>query len=255
MKKINLIYSRHNTNAKSPELPPQTIAFHDLTIVISGELEYNIAGKDILVSGGDMIFMPVGTERARKASFENVDYISFNFSCESNIDLPLFLSGAVHSEVLLLIGAYDKINSISYLDNKEKNEYILACIISVFEDRVKRQRFNPLTLKIMEYIHKNLDHKITLEDIGHHTFFSPIYCDSLFKRETGYSIIDYLLEKRIDEAKRLLLEGTLSVQSISESVGFNDYNYFSRVFKARSGYSPTAYRKMVLKQSVKDGEK
>ena len=251
MKKINLIYSRHNVNAKAPKLYPLEIPFNDLTIVLKGELEYNIGGKTIFVGGGDMIFMAQGTERIRNESCDKVDYVSFNFNCDSDIDLPLFLSGAVHSELLLLIGAYDKINSISYLDNKEKNEYILGCIISVFEDRVMHQKFNPLTLKIMEYIHKNLDSKITLEDIGRYTFFSPIYCDTLFKRETGYSIIDYVLEKRIDEAKRLLIEGTLKLQTVSEMVGFSDYNYFSRVFKSRSGYSPTAYRRAILDKLAK----
>lgn len=255
MKNINLIYSRHNINSKPPEVYPSAIPFNDMTIVIKGTLEYNIDGKNIVVNGGDMIFMPPGTKRVRKESFDNVDYISFNFNCDSDIDLPVFLSGALHGDVLLLIGAYDNINNLSYLDNTEKNEYILGCIISLFEDRVKRQKFNPLTLKIMEYIHKNIGNKITLEDIGRHTFFSPIYCDTLFKRETGRSIIDYLLEKRIDEAKRLLIEGTLSLQSVSENVGFSDYNYFSRVFKARSGYSPSSYRKSILDHLAKNDKK
>ena len=64
----------------------------------------------------------------------------------------------------------------------------------------------------------------------------------MFKKEVGRSIVDYALDRRIDEAKRLLLEGTMPLQQIAEYVGFTDYNYFSRVFKKRSGYSPTDYR-------------
>ena len=251
MSDISLIYSRHNVGKPCPEIKSAHIAYCDLTIVFKGTLEYNIDEKNITVNGGDVIFMREGTLRARKKSSENVDYISFNFTCENQIGLPLFLADAIHSEILLVTGAYDKVNKYSFLDNTEKNEKLLAFIISVLEDRAKRRAFNPITLKIMEYIHNNLTSKITLEDIGKYTFFSPIYCDTLFKKETGYSIIDYLLEKRIDEAKKLLFEGNLSLQSISEAVGFGDYNYFSRVFKARSGYSPTAYRKFVLNNPEK----
>ena len=246
MKSLDLIYARHNLNSIPPEVAPIEIAYNDLTIVLKGKLEYNIDGNDISVCGGDFIFMPVGSLRVRKPCADNVDYISFNFTADSEIALPEYFADAVHSDVLLIIAAYDKINDVSYLDNKEKNEHLLACLISVLEDRVKSYSFNPLTLKIMEFIHTNLRRKITLDDIGKLTFFSPIYCDTVFKRETGRSIIDYVLDKRIDEAKKLLIEGSLALRQISEVVGFNDYNYFSRVFKARSGYSPTVYRRITL---------
>ena len=81
------------------------------------------------------------------------------------------------------------------------------------------------------------------------TFFSPIYCDTVFRKEVGRSIVDYVLDRRIDEAKRLLIEGTIPLAQIAETVGFNDYNYFSRVFKKRSGYSPTEYRRRSFAKS------
>ena len=85
--------------------------------------------------------------------------------------------------------------------------------------------------------------RITLDDIGRLTFFSPIYCDTVFKKDTGRSIIDHLIERRIDEAKKLLLSPDLSLTKISELCGFADYNYFCRVFKKRVGATPGAYRK------------
>lgn len=249
MSNFNLIYTRHNLNGMAPKINAKPITYHDLTVVIKGRLEYMIDGKEIVLEGGDLIFIPQGSVRYRNASDTSVDYISFNFTCDREIHLPEYLHGAVHSDALLLIAAFDKINSVPYLDNGEKNGYLLACLISVFEDRIKRQSFNPLTLKIMGYLRTNLGSKITLGDISKITFFSPIYCDTVFKKDTGRSIIDYLLDMRIDEAKTLLREGTLSLQQISESVGFNDYNYFSRVFKSRSGYSPTAYKKMMFENN------
>jgi len=96
---------------------------------------------------------------------------------------------------------------------------------------------------ILSFIHSNLCRRITLADIGHQTFFSPIYCDTVFKRETGRSIIDYVIDRRIDEAKKLLLEGSMTLAQVAEAVGFADYNYFCRVFKKTYSKSPKSYRK------------
>ena len=124
--------------------------------------------------------------------------------------------------------------------------YLLACLLSVFEDKAKSEAFSPLTRRIIDYLHTHMKEKITLEDISRITFFSPVYCDSVFKRDMGRSIIDYLLHERIKEAKKSLLEGSLSLPAVASSVGFYDYNYFVRVFKKRTGYTPTAYRKMIF---------
>ena len=114
------------------------------------------------------------------------------------------------------------------------------------QSHLKTQSLHPLVSKIVRYLHENMSQKITLADIGQHTFFSPVYCDTVFKQEMGRSIIDYLLEKRIDEAKKLLIEGTVPLRQIAEAVGFPDYNYFARTFKKRTGYTPIQYRSMIL---------
>ncbi len=211
---------------------------------MKGPIEYFLNGEKFTLDNGDAIFLPSGAMRARNESVRGVDYISFNYTCEQNFALPKVLRGAAAGEVSLLIAAYDKINTSEHIDNKEKNENLLACILGVLEDREKAESLNPLTRKIMGYIHANLKKKITLDNIGELTYFSPVYCDTVFKRETGKSIIEYLLDKRIEEAKNLLLEGALTLSQISESVGFGDYNYFFRMFKKRTGYTPSAYKRL-----------
>ena len=246
MKNLNLTLARHNINTPPRYSSLHQINFNDLTLVLKGSLEYTVNGKIYTLCDGDMIFMPPGTTYIRKNSTDNVDYISFNFHTDDKIQLPMFLKNAVHSETLMLISAFDKINQRTYLDNKEKNAHILACIISVLEDRAQTQHYNVLTVKIIKYLHSNLNKKITLDDIGALTFFSPIYCDSVFKRDIGKSIIDYLIDERIERAKKLLPDDSYTLSQVAAAVGFNDYNYFSRVFKARSGISPSAYRKMTF---------
>ena len=243
MKNLDLFYVRHNIDKAASKISSSSIRYYDLTLLLRGSLHYKVNGEDIMLRSGDIILISPGDTRFRYDSSEKVDYISFNFYSKEEISLPCKMERAIGSDTLLLISAYDEFYRHAHLDNKEKNEHLLACILLMLEDRVKETRYNPLTLKIIEYIHSNLSKKITLDDIGKVTFFSPVYCDSVFKRETGRSIIDYLLEARVSEAKRLLVEASLSLTTVSELVGFDDYNYFSRVFKKRTGYTPSEYRK------------
>ncbi len=244
-----LIYIRHNLSKKAPSIAKYRIHYYDLTLLLGGKLTYYIDGKEIVMQSGDAILIPPKSMRERDESEENANYISFNFISNEEYSLPLVMKGAVRSEITLLVAAYDEIEKHNYSDNNKKAEYLCECILSVLEDIVTAAQYNPLTKKIMEYIHSDISRKITLEDIGKMTFFSPIYCDTVFRKEVGRSIVDYVLDRRIDEAKRLLIEGTTPLVQIAEAVGFNDYNYFSRVFKKRSGYSPTEYRRRSFAKS------
>lgn len=227
-----------------------TIRFYELTLLLRGSLKYTGNGKPLDMKEGDIICLPPDTIRTREEGEEKSDYISFNFTSEEVIDLPMKMEKAIGNDILLLIAAYDEIcrNPLSGSDSTEKAAHLLCCILLILKDREKETSYNPLTLKIMHYLHSNFQEKITLEDIGKLTFFSPNYCENIFKRETGRSVIDYLLEIRITQAKRMLTEGAYSLGDVSEAVGFDDYNYFSRVFKKRTGYTPNEYRKLISTQ-------
>ena len=244
MIELKLTYARHNPSLPASSLPPLLLSYYDLTFLLNGSLVYEIDGKEIALQSGDAILIPPGSVRMRHAADESTDYISFNFTTERAPLLPTHLEHVLHSDALFLLSAFDKINVHTYLDHKEENEHLLACLLLVLENRIRSRSIHPLVRTIMKYVQEHLSERITLEDIGRETFFSPIYCDALFKKETGRSIIDYVIEKRIDEAKRLLLGEELPLAVIAEQLGFRDYNYFSRAFKKRCGYTPSAYRRL-----------
>ena len=249
MKALDLIYVRHNNETPASRITASVIRYYELTLLLRGSLVYTANGEKISLKQGDVIFLTPGTIRAREKGSERSDYVSFNFTSEDEIILPTKLEKAIGNELLFLTAAYDEVSRNPYHDNKEKSTHLLACLLLVLEDKIKEKNYNPVTLKIIEYIHANFSQKITLSDIGKATFFSPNYCDSVFRKETGRPIIDYLLEVRMAEAKKLLAEGVLSLSAISEAVGFDDYNYFSRVFKKRTGYTPGEYKKLTSSES------
>lgn len=97
--------------------------------------------------------------------------------------------------------------------------------------------------KVKGYLKQNRTGKITSEDLCRHFSCSRSYLSHNFKKETGLSIREYLLNLRLEDAKSLLCYSELNVTEIAFSVGFTDANYFSYVFKEKVGLSPLAYRK------------
>lgn len=104
---------------------------------------------------------------------------------------------------------------------------------------------------IIEYIRINLDSDLSLETISKIVSASPSKISRNFKAETGESITDYINKARIDAATSLISDDRLSLTDIAFKVGFNDTNYFSKIFKRLTGKSPSDYRKDIYSQ--KDG--
>lgn len=97
--------------------------------------------------------------------------------------------------------------------------------------------------QILRYLQGNYAQDLTEQTLCEIFYCSRSHLSHTFKRETGKSLREYLTQIRVDHAKRLLKYSTLSVTEIAFSVGFNDSNYFSNVFKRLEGCSPLAYRK------------
>ena len=240
---ITISYLRHSKRV-APRLPRESLISNDLTIVIHGTLEYIVDGIKYQINDGEAIFIPGGTVRERHKSDLECDYISFNFKGAAP-NLPIKMSGILHSEVVMLIGASDRIGARGDLSSDEKQAPLLTTLLLLLLDYVREEKRGDITVKIIDYLRDNMSSKISLSDIGKLTFFSPEYCDTVFRRDMGKSIIEYLIDLRIERARRLIIEDVLPLSEISTLVGFTDYNYFSRTFKKRTGYSPTAYRKAV----------
>lgn len=100
--------------------------------------------------------------------------------------------------------------------------------------------------KAVRYIQNHLSEKMSLEIIAEHLKVSPPYLSALFHSEVGITLSDYVLRQKIDLAKEYLKGENLSITQISQLCGFEDSNYFSRVFKKHTMMSPRQYRKMKI---------
>ncbi|QMV43176.1 response regulator transcription factor [Cohnella cholangitidis] len=97
--------------------------------------------------------------------------------------------------------------------------------------------------QLMDYIKSHYREPITLQQLSNHLFLSPNYLCSLFKQETGITIVDYIKQFRIEMAKQLLESSHLKVYEIAESVGFTSSSYLCRVFKEMTGFNINEYKR------------
>ena len=93
------------------------------------------------------------------------------------------------------------------------------------------------------YISANYSKPLTLKSLSEHFSISPSHFSRLFNQKTNTSPINYILNVRLDNAKRLLEETDLKINYIATQCGFNDSSYFSCYFKKHFGLSPNEVRK------------
>lgn len=97
--------------------------------------------------------------------------------------------------------------------------------------------------KIKRYIATHIDQEMSRQYIADYIGLSPDYVVKLFKKETGISISDYLLKERIDLAQELLAKTDTSISNVALAVGFENFSYFSTLFKKEVSMTPQEYRK------------
>lgn len=106
-----------------------------------------------------------------------------------------------------------------------------------------KEKIRPIT-QAKQYIRDHYAEPISMEEVSSQVGFSPSYFSTLFKKETEKTFHEYLTDTRIDQAKILLRESRVTVETICKSVGFNDYKRFSKTFKKATYVSPKEYRKL-----------
>ncbi len=107
--------------------------------------------------------------------------------------------------------------------------------------------------KAAAYIRKNYQQKITYQKLGEALLFHPNHIARCMINTLGYTPIGYLNRIRIDQAKLLLVSTDWNIERISESSGFSEQAYFSRIFKKLENLSPNDFRKQFVRRTQKKG--
>lgn len=144
--------------------------------------------------------------------------------------------GAVHEELAVMEG-------FAAVTDPAADEFKDMLI-----EEISPSRLNVLVAMVEEYIRTNYMNDISMQDAARAVNYSEAYFCKMFKQQFGQNFTSYLAEYRIEEAKKLLRLPNVSVKEVGIRVGYNDSNYFARVFRRMNGVSPSEYRMQFFRE-------
>lgn len=229
---------------KCSQISKAKIDYYDFTFVLSGTMTYTADGKTIVLNRNDAIFLKPGTIRSREVRNEPVKFVSFNFTVMPNIELNLenFLPNCITSDIKKIISAFPQSHLSPYYHSKEKVANFLNFILFELIDVTSLKSSNLYVLKIAKYIGEHITEKMSLQSISREIGLTKEYTANIFKKETKTTLTNYINERKMLLAKELILRNEMSLGDLSAYLGYDNYNYFSRLFKRHFGITPTNFK-------------
>jgi len=227
--------------------------YYELELILDGEAVHNINGESMNLSKGDVVFI---TPMDRHG-FENCLFRTITIHFSATYLSPIFKKALGKCENRIIRGAsslvksYFDISHKVFMDEASKNKdvkiknlvelILLELMPDIFS---KGEILNHVEDRLSEaigFINVNFTKEITLTSIENIYGISPSYFSRAFKKRVGKSFVNYISEKRIDYAKKLLISGERVIDTCYEC-GFSSERNFARRFKEYTGFSPNEYR-------------
>ncbi len=244
---------------------------YELYYLYSGERYYFIQDKTYHITSGSFVLInPNEIHRTGNLGSFGYDRMLIHFSKELladylTTDHSLQPYKTLEEEIHIISLSPQEQNFVETLlhimdseytkNNHRENAYIKLTLLQLLlflntckpglQDQALTQINNTqkTMFEILGYINNHYSENLTLETISEQCFLSSFYLSRTFKEVTGFHFIEYLNNVRTKEAKKLLLNSSLTINEITASVGFNSSTHFGRVFKQITGCSPSFYRK------------
>ena len=115
------------------------------------------------------------------------------------------------------------------------------------------EQSDSIVQRAKNFIHEHYMEEISRTEVAAVVFLTPEYMAKMFKKEEGVSIKQYISDYRIQKAKELLSSPSVRISDVAADVGFDNFSYFSTVFKKTTGYTPGEFHAMTMDQG--DGVK
>jgi len=138
-----------------------------------------------------------------------------------------------------IILAIEEINNMPELMDYEYTA--VKQYVQIVQD-LSRIKYSNIIQQAISYIYKNLTNKLTLHKISDAIYVHPNYLSSLFKREVGMSLPDYIMKTRVDESKYYIRYTNTKISDIAAFYQFCNQSYYTQVFRKFSGCTPNEYR-------------
>lgn len=135
----------------------------------------------------------------------------------------------------------DSYESLAYFTQEELDS-LVNLLVNIFIDSAISIEYSDTLSAAVEYIDSNIHRRISVSDLCSKCYVSKNRLYSAFRDQLNTTIKDYIIARKIDEAKRLLTVTNKPIIEVAEMVAVGEYTYFCKLFKKRCGMSPKAFR-------------
>ena len=262
----------HSVATPPEEVPIELHDFYEFYYFLSGDMVFYIEGKaypmkrgDILIINNDELHraspqtdepyerIVIHFNRAFLEGFSSGDYHIIDFLTRRKLG-HANLIGAEHIDTRVLFRYLEMIEKAV----KEDTIYSFTLVKTYFiqllvemsrlyssqtENIITPKQYDERITAIIKYITSNLDQKLTLKELEDRFYINKYYLCHVFKKNTGFTVFEYISNKRIMRAKQLLTQGIPVIETCF-AVGFSDYSNFYKVFKRVTGIPPKQFAKL-----------
>lgn len=102
--------------------------------------------------------------------------------------------------------------------------------------------------QVHQYITEHIEEELSVEELARMVYLSQNHLTRVFKKKYGKTIVEYIMQYRLNLAEEMLKNTNLTVTTVSAKIGYPNYAYFTKLFKKYSGYTPSAYRNKFAKK-------
>ncbi|MBD3920632.1 response regulator [Paenibacillus sp. PR3] len=102
----------------------------------------------------------------------------------------------------------------------------------------------------IQYIKSHFNEDLSLERVASVVYLNPVYFSQLFKQKTGQGYKEFVIQLRLEQAKRLLHNPSLKLADVAERIGYQDLRHFSQQFRKRFSLTPSEYRQQLQANSA-----
>lgn len=250
--------------------------FWEMVYIDAGEVEIDANDKCFRLKQGEMIFHKPNEFHTLKACGRAANVFVISFVCSSKA--MSFFKGKtipapakIKRNISAIIEEYmETFNTMDAQDTKltikdnppiggqqliriHLEQLLIMLIRNEQENREthffpsKESLENYLATQMINIIDENIYKKITVEQICTRLNYSRTYLSKLFKASTGYTVLEYILMRKVHEAKKLIRDEEYNFTQISDMLSFDNPHYFSTVFKRITHITPSEYKDSVRK--------